>query len=198
MSMPGFTFHFACESCDANSDAYSIFPFHDLFRPELALPTSSFSQHCWGELRLSVSCEQREHLIADFRHLLAFAQSLSSDALTIGVPKLGGGDLNVVTVTPRPHCPQCGGDVTTNFGSPDASEKITLDDLAPEEFDLTPISAIELSVRSQNICYSLGMKTIGQLRHRRDEFSQHQSSSPATMAEIDQWLKLNGDAESAR
>jgi len=198
MSMPGFTFYFACESCDTNSDAYSIFPFPDIFRPGLVLPTWSFAQHCWGELKLSLTREQREYLDSDFRHLLAFAISLSSETLTIGIPKLGGGEPCVVMVTPRPHCPLCGGNVTTIFGSPDTEERIALDDLIPEEFDLTPISAIELSVRSQNICYSLGIKTIGQLRNRRDEFSQHKSSSSGTLAEIDQWLKFNGDADSAR
>jgi len=196
MSMPGFTFYFTCESCDANSDAYSVFPFHDIFRPELVLPTWSFAQHCWGELRLSLTSDQRQHLVADFRHLLAFAQSLSSETMTVAIPKLA--TESCVIVTPKPHCPLCGGNVTTVFGSPDTEGKLTPNKLIPEEFDLTPISAIELSVRSQNICYSLGIKTIGQLRKRRDEFSQHKSSSPGTLAEIDQWLGINGDADSAR
>ena len=198
MSMPGFTFYFACESCDTNSDAYSVFPFPDIFRPSLSLPTWSFPQHCWGELQLTVAEEQRDHLVSDFRHLLAFANSLSSETLTIAVPKLGGGEPHAETVTPRPHCPLCGGNVTTIFGSPDAETKLTPNELTPEEIDLIPISAIELSIRSQNICYTLGIKTIGQLRSRRDEFSQHKSSSPGTVVEINEWLGFIGDANSAR
>lgn len=88
--------------------------------------------------------------------------------------------------------------MTTVFGSPDSEKKLAPEDLIPEVFDLTPISAIELSVRSQNICYSLGIKTIGQLRNRRDEFSHHTSSSAGTVAEIDQWLKITDDTDFAR
>lgn len=109
MSMPGFNFHFHCRTCDASSHDYSVYPFPDVFVPDIVLPTWSLQLNCWGEIRFSLTPEQRAALESDPATLASFAASVSTDSFVVAVPHLAT-DLESrsgVTVTPAPICPQC-------------------------------------------------------------------------------------------
>ena len=197
MSMPGFNFYFRCDTCDVNSDHYSIYPFHDLFRPDISLPAWSCLHKCWSSIQLALSAEQRRELESDPQKLLDFAASLSTASLTVCVPRLKSENSDcAVSVTPEAICPYCGGTSRTIFGYPPPyEEQLSSTDIPQEEFNIAPISRIELSVRSRNICSSLGIRTLGELREKRAAFVQHKSSTDRVVAEIDRWLSVGQPSE---
>ena len=199
MSMPGFNFYFRCESCNSRSDAYSVYPFPDLFRPEIILPAWSVAHQSWAQVQLSLTAEQRAHIESDPKNLNSFASSLTSSAFTVFAPQLSidRADQCAVIVTPAPHCPRCHCACDSVFGYPPTESRTTIPELSAEEFDTTPLSMIEFSVRSRNICYSLGIKTLGQLRKHRDAFAKHKQASPLTILEVDRWLEIKPNTENA-
>lgn len=198
MSMPGFVFYFRCDACDKNSDHYSIFPFHDIVRPDISLPAWSRTHQSWCEIRLSLSAAQRKDLESDLQNMNNFAASLSTRAFTVCVPRLlSENGTCAVTVTPQSTCPYCGDACRTIFGYPPREELLTPADIPSEELDAAPISAIELSVRSRNICFALGIRTLGQLREKRDTVVSHKQATDRTVAEIDRWLAVGQPSEKA-
>jgi hypothetical protein len=198
MSIPGFVFYFRCDDCDANSDDYSVFPFHDLFRADISLPAWSRLHKCWSQLQLALSTEQRKELESDPQSMIDFAASLSTDSLTVCVPRLQSenGDC-AVSVTPAAICPHCGGHSLTVFGYPPCEDLLSAVEIPPEELNAAPISAIELSVRSRNICSAHGIRTLGQLREQRDTFISDKRTTDSSVAEIDRWLAVGHRTEKA-
>lgn len=196
--MPGFVFHFRCDTCDANSDSYSIFPFHDIFRPDISLPAWSRPHKCWSCIHLALSAEQRQDLESAPEHMIEFAASLSTESLTVCVPQLQpeNGDCTV-SVTPEAICPSCGNKAHTVFGYPPPVEPQPATGIPPEELNAAPLAAIELSVRSRNICESLGIRTLGQLREMRDAFVGHRGTTDSSVTEIDRWLAVGQSSEDA-
>ncbi len=194
----GFVFYFRCDACDADSDDYSIFPFHDIFRSDISLPAWSCPHKCWSRINLALSSEQRIELESDPQNMIDFAASLSSEALTVCVPHLQSENSDcAVSVTPEPICPSCGGKSRTIFGYPPPEERSSVTEILPEELNAVPISAIELSVRSRNICSALGIRTLGALREKRDTFIGHERSTQSSVAEIDRWLTVGQSSEKA-
>lgn len=190
MSMPGFVFYFRCDACDTNSDDYSIFPFHDLFRPDISLPAWSRVHKCWSRIQLALSTEQRNELESDPQTMNDFAASLSTETFTVCVPQLLSENSNcAASVTPEAICPYCGGACHTVFGYPPREELLSTE-LPPEELNAAPVSAIELSARSRNICSALGIRTLGQLREKRHTFVSHDQATDTSIAEIDRWLSV--------
>lgn len=191
MSMPGFVFHFECDTCARASDDYCVFPFPDIWRPQIHLPARSREHECWGEIRLDLTSELRSKLESDPRHLLDFAASLSTERLVVYVASLiSGSDVFAVSVVPEPVCPHCDRPCRSVWGYPPDERPLGPSDIAPEELDMAPLSAIDLSVRTRQICSQLNIRTIGQLRKRRDDVANRSVSNDATAEEIDRWLSL--------
>ncbi len=197
MSMPGFVFYFRCESCDATSTAYSLFPFHDIFRPDIQLPIWSIPNQCWGHLQLSLSAQQRETLDSSRERLIEFAESLSSPAVTVCVPKLKDGENDRVATTPPPVCPKCQNSCDAIFGYPPEESNTGIHDITIAEFDSAPLNSIEISVRTRHTCALMGIQTIGQLRKQRDNVIQHDRADDSTRAEIDRWLSMGTNTPDA-
>ena len=198
MSMPSFVFYFRCDTCDANSDDYSIFPFHDLIRPDITLPAWSGLHKCWSQIQLALSAEQRKELESDPQNMIDFAASLSTESLTVCVPQLQSENCDcAVSVTPEAICPSCGGRSRTIFGYPPREELLSVAEIPSEELNAAPISAIELSARSRNICSALGIRTLGQLREKRDTFISHKRTTDSSVAEIDRWLAVGQSSDKA-
>ena len=190
MSMPGFVFFFRCNDCDAHSDHYSMFPLGG-HGADVWLPAWSCIHKCWAKIHLRLSPEQRKSLESDADALRAVATSLSSDALTVCVPQLHSGLR--VTVTPNSICPKCGQVCDTVPGYPPKEHLLSKAEIPIDEINAASISMIELSVRSRNICLSLGIRTVGQLRKRRNNFVTHKQVADSCVAEIDEWLSI-GDS----
>lgn len=190
MSMPGFVFYFRCDNCAAASDHYSTFPFPGTFSSDLFLPAWSRSYKCWSQIELSLSSDRRVQLQANPQQLIAIAASLSSAALTVGVPCLHiDNGMGRVSVTPEPTCPHCGESCDAVFGYPPGEQsRAAIPEIPREELDSTPIVDCDLSVRTRNICYSIGIDTIGKLRDRRDEFFNHKMTTDTAVAEVELWL----------
>ncbi len=194
--MPGFVFYFTCESCDAISDEYSVFVFPDIFRSEISLPAWSISHKCWCSVNADLDLDQRRAMESDREVLLAFAATLSSDNLTVGVPQFSsngsvGFDVNV---TPDPKCPKCGCKCRTIFGSPPRDVPHSIARISLAEFRIAPLSLIGLSVRSTMICRDLGLRTMGDIEDGRARFADHPSATESSVREIDEFLsrKPNG------
>jgi hypothetical protein len=198
MSMPGFVFYFRCDMCDANSDDYSIFPFYDLFRPDISLPAWSRLHKCWSRIQMALSTQQRQELESDRQKMIDFAASLSTESLSVCVPQLHSENSNcIVSVAPESICPYCGGASRTIFGYAPREKLLSTAEISPEELNAAPIAAIELSVRSRNICSALGIRNVGQLREKRDTFVSHKQSNDSSVAEIDRWLAVGLPSEKA-
>lgn len=187
MSMPGFVFHFRCVACDAASQDYPIFPFSDIFRADILLPAWSREHRCWAAIHLTLNSDQRTELETDAERMISFARSLSSPAFTVCVPSLrvSHGECCEVLVTPEPICPHCGAMSQPIFGYPSCEAKRTITDFPPEEIDAIPLSALDLSVRTWNLCSELNILTIGQLRNQRDSVVHHKQATNSTIEEID-------------
>ncbi len=121
MSMPGFRYGFSCSACGEGSEDYPAFVFPNLFDPQMILPFWSRELRCYGEVILYVNEEKRRRLEQDYDAQVALAATLSSPAMTVGVPRLSS-DADrralAVHVTPTPVCPICGGPVEVWFGDP--------------------------------------------------------------------------------
>jgi hypothetical protein len=190
MSMPGFVFYFHCDSCDATSGGYSVYVFPDIFSSHIVLPAWSIAHKCWCSLNADLDTDQRRAMESDRDLLLAFAASMSSDSLTVGVPQFysndsGGFDVNV---TPDPKCPICGCTCQAIFGYPDREEVMTIAHISLAEFRIAPLSLIGLSVRSTKICRDLGLRTMGDIEDGRTRFAGHPSANENTLREIDTLL----------
>ena len=88
MTMPGFVFHFRCDSCDASSHDYSVFAFSDVLRPDVVLPAWSLRHRCWATGRT----RQERPTAAEFR-----AAPLSLIDLSVRARMIAR-DLNIGTV----------------------------------------------------------------------------------------------------
>ena len=191
MSMSGFVFHFRCDACNATSGDYSIFPFPDIFRADILLPAWNLEHRCWSQIQLSLNSDQRTQLETDAERMTAFARSLSSPSFTVCVPHLRDIDGECgVSVTPDPICPHCGVICHPIFGYPSREAKLTTTDFPPEEIDAIPLSAIDISVRTRNLCSELGIRTIGQLRNRRDSIANHKRATDSLLDEVDRWVTI--------
>lgn len=197
MSMPGFVFHFRCDSCGITSDEYSIFPFQDIFRPDMQLPTWSVPNQCWGHVHLSLNQGQRKTLESNHETLVEFAASMSTSALTVCVPRLSGAEHLGVSITPSPVCPKCQQSCEAVVGHPPHECQLEISDIPIEEIDAAPLTSIEISVRTLNICSMLGIRTIGQLRQQRDNVTQHDRASDSTRVEVDRWFSLGTEPRKA-
>lgn len=188
--MPGFVFYFHCDSCDALSDDYSLYVFPDIFRSDISLPAWSITHKCWCSLDAGLDTEQRLSMESDRDLLLAFAASMSSDNLTVGVPQFSSNDADGfdVNVTPSPQCPRCGCKCRAIFGYPPRDEPKTVAHISLAEFRIAPLSLIGLSVRSRMICRDLGLRTLGDLEDGRARFAGHSSATENTVREIDTLL----------
>lgn len=185
--MPGFVFYFNCDSCDAISDEYSVFVFPDLFRSEISLPAWSMSHKCWCSVTADLDLDQRRNMESNREILLAFAASLSSDNLTLGVPQfsLNRSDGFDVNVTPEPKCPICGCTCRAIFGYPPRDVPQVIAHISHAEFRIAPLSLIGLSVRSTMICRDLGLRTVGDIEDGRARFADHPSATESSVLEID-------------
>ncbi len=192
MSMPGFVFYFCCDSCGAASEDYSLYAFPDLFEPGIMLPTWSVTHRCWGSLHAGLSAEDRRAMEADRGVLLAFAASVSSDNLTVGVPEMvpGAGHSLGVKVAPDPQCPHCGAACRSPFGYPPTRDKPHIAPRSAAEFRAAPISLIDLSVSAQLICEDLDLHTLGQIEDGRSQFAAHPRASERCVREIDDCLAM--------
>jgi|GEM_PF-3275451 hypothetical protein len=189
MTMPGFVFHFRCYACGRTSEDYSTFPFPDILRPDILLPAWSLEHKCWSQIQLSLNQDQRTKLEADAELMTSFARSLSSHFLTVCIPHLRhtNGKCSV-TVTPDPICPHCGLECHSVFGYSPSETKLTTKAFIPEEVDIIPLSAIDISVRTRHICSELGLLTLGQLRDGREQLMNHRQTTDSVVEEIDRWL----------
>ena len=188
--MPGFIFYFNCNACETVSDEYSIFPFHDIIRPSLQLPTWSTVHGCWGHIRFSLDSAKRNEIKTDPEALVAFAESVSSPSLTVCVPRLTYDEIPGVYVTPNPVCPKCQLPCDALFGYRPREEKLKIAEISVEDVDSLSLNSIEISVRTRNLCSMLGIRTIGQLRKEQDSVARHSRATESTVSEIDRWLKL--------
>jgi hypothetical protein len=193
MSMPGFVFHFHCDSCGATSDEFSMYVFHDIFRPDIGLPAWSMRHKCWAYVQAELSVDQRREMEFNRDVLLAFAASLSSDNFTVGVPQMSldeAGKIRV-DVLPDPRCPYCGKQCKCVTGYPPNENATTppLETITAVEFRAMPLASIGLSVRTSIICRDLGIQTLGQLEDRRDQLVAHPRTSDVVLDEIERWLK---------
>lgn len=188
--MPGFVFHFRCDCCHATSHDYSVFAFSDIFRANIVLPAWSLMHRCWGSIQADLSSDQRKTLASDRSALLAFAKSLSSDALIVGVPELATSQSESfdVTVSPNPICPYCELECQPVFGYPPREVPPDFAPLTADEFRTAPLSLVELSVRARMIAGQLNLRTIGQLAAARSQFEQHPQATNATTLEIQDLL----------
>lgn len=96
---------------------------------------------------------------------------------------------------PAPICPKCEQPCAIMFGHSHRASKSKITDIPVKEVDAAPLSSIEMSVRTRNLCASLGIRTIGQLRKRRDNVIQHDRATESSRAEIDRWLSLGRPAK---
>lgn len=190
MTMPGFVFHFRCDSCDATSHDYSVFAFNDILRPDVVLPAWSLTHRCWATIRADLSSGQRRSMASDRDALLSFATSLSSDNLTVGVPELAVSSTESfdVAVTPEPRCPYCGLRCESPFGYPPRELPPDFAPATAAEFRAAPLSLIDLSVRARMIAHDLDIMTVGQLEAARPQFNAHPKATKTTMAEIQDLL----------
>ena len=196
MSMPGFVFYFRCDACDMSSDEYSIFPFPDIFSSHISLPAWSRIHNCWANLRLALNSDHRARLESDPQQMVDFASSVTTTSLTVCIPRLCYDQSRcAVSITPEPECPYCGKPCEAIFGYPPHEHLIT--EILPEEFEATPISAIDISVRTRNICSTLGIRTIGQLRNHREHVVGHKQAGDTTVAEVDRWLAIGSQLRQA-
>jgi hypothetical protein len=192
VTMPGFVFHFHCDSCGATSDDYSLYVFNDIFRPDIGLPAWSLTHKCWARIYADLRLDQRRAMESDPAVLLEFAASLSSDHMTVGVPQMTFGDSHSidVKVTPEPRCPYCGSRCRSPFGYTPAETPPAFVPMSVAEFRSAPLSLIDLSVRARNICSNLGIRTVGELEDSRARFAAHRGAAESTMAEIERLLSL--------
>lgn len=192
MSMPGFVFHFRCDACGAISEDYSIFPFPNILRSDITLPGWSLAHKCWSQIQLSLNTDQHTQLESDPERMIWFATSLTSPSLTVCVPRLCNNEgVCGVSVTPDPICPHCAAMCNAIFGYPPREQKLATTDISHEELDIIPVSAIDISVRTRNLCSALGIRTIGQLRNRRDNIVNHKQATDSLIAEVDRWVALS-------
>lgn len=192
MSMPGFVFHFRCDSCNAISDCYSVFAFPNTIEPTIALPVWSVLHRCWGTFSAKLSDDDRRAMESDRNKLLAFAASLPSDSAIVGVPEMGEGqsDLPNVRISPDPICPYCGALCDTLFGYPPKRNTPPIAPKTVADFRAVPLSAVDLSVRATMICRILGLETLGQLEDSQAEFAVHPRATKSTVQEVDDLLEL--------
>lgn len=186
MSMPGFVFHFRCP-CGANSDAFSVFPFSSTFEPILTLPTWSTRYKFWGSFNSTLTDDDRHELERDSQRLQEFAASISSKNLTVAVPRLVSGRVEVI---PAPCCPKCGNPCESIFGYPPSSGKPSLGPEMLENFDSIPITLADLSVRARMICREIGIVTLGDLVEFNSEIVSHPRITQHVVQEIDHVLAL--------
>jgi hypothetical protein len=186
MTMPGFVFHFRCE-CGAISSEYSVYAFPATFEPYLSLPTWSPHHSFWGSFSAELTENKRHELESDKKRLQDFAASISCEKMTVGVPQMVSGR---VEVTPRPRCPQCGEMCESVFGYPPNSGKPTIDAEMLKEFDAIPISLVELSVRARMICSEIGIDTLGDLDDFQAKIAEHPRITQNIIREIDDVLAL--------
>ena len=190
MSMPGFVFHFRCDSCDATSHDYSLFAFSDIFHSNILLPGWSMLYKCWATLNVDLSSAQRKTMASDRNALLAFARSFSSEGLAVGVPEFAVSHSQSfdVSVSPTPLCPYCGLACQTVFGYPPRELPPDFAPITADEFRTAPLSLIDLSVRSMMIARDLNLRTVGQLESARFQFEQHPQATDATITEVQDLL----------
>lgn len=190
MSMPGFVFHFHCPNCDARSEDYSLFAFPDIFRPAIALPAWSAEHKCWCELHANITSQQRSEMETDRTALLSFAESMSSESLTVAVAMMG----DPVSVTPAPECPHCQTLCETVEGYPPSEEPAVAQFLTQDEFRHVPISHVELSVRTAMVCRDAGICNLGQLEDSRQQIAEHARATDSTLKEIDSIINRKPEA----
>ena len=190
MTMPGFVFHFRCDSCEATSHDYSVFAFSDILRPDIVLPAWSLKHRCWATIKANLSSDQRRALASDRDALLSFAASLSSDNLTVGVPELAVSSTKSieVVVSPDPVCPHCALRCQSPFGYPPREQPPDFAPVTAGEFLAAPLSLIDLSVRARMIARDLDIRTVGQLEASRSQFDAHPAATEGTVAEIEDLL----------
>ena len=190
MTMPGFVFHFHCGACDASSHDYAVYVFSDLFRPSIILPAWSLTHKCWASIQADLSTGQRRTMESAREILLSFAASLSSDNLTVGVPRMSAGESDsfTINVTPDPICPHCGANCQSPFGYPPRPDAPTIPTVSIAEFRAAPISLIDLSVRATMICHDLGFNAVGDIEDGRSRFAAHPRATETTILEIDRLL----------
>lgn len=191
MSMPGFVFHFRCESCGACSQDYPAYVFPDIFRPTLFLPAWSPLHECWGTVSLDLKPEQRRTLESDRSALQSFAASVSPPQMTIGVPRLSlrSNEDPSVIVEPDPVCPHCGTKCQTNFGYPPRQPAPGPDRASLEEPCKVPLCRVELSVRATGICRELGFSTTGDLEANRSLWESHRLATPSVREEFQRLIE---------
>lgn len=129
---------------------------------------------------------------SDRNLMIAFAESLSSESITVGVPRMTEGEADVpgVDVTPTPQCPYCGAECRSSFGYPPDQNKPKIAPKSAAEFRDIPISMADLSVRSRRICQELFLYTLGQLEDARSRFVSHPRVTESSVLEIDKVLAM--------
>jgi hypothetical protein len=125
MSMPGFYYRITCSSCGETSDSYSAFVFPDLWEPVAELPAWSRLHRSYCRIELKLPSDQQRELRKDHARLLALAESVSSPALTVAIPRMDLGERPQdcrITLTPAPLCPFCGSAVHVEWDKSKDSE----------------------------------------------------------------------------
>lgn len=98
-----------------------------------------------------------------------------------------------IATTPEPECPYCRTTCEALFGTALPSSKLEIAEVGIEELEAAPIAMIDVSVRTRNICNSLGIRTLGQRRKYRDKIVDFKGSTSSTIAEVDRWLAFKPD-----
>lgn len=190
MSMPGFDYHFACSRCDAKSHSYPCFVFSHLGYGWLRLPAWSLEYRCWSDISLDLSLALRQALEGDRKKLIAFAESLSSESMTVGAVFTHFGDESrevEIEVIPEPFCPQCGHLCQIVFGEDCPRQEVSNVGLifnSKMDFDSALVDDYEFSIRTRNILWSLGIRKLGHISAAMEEIQAHAQSGKTTLKEI--------------
>lgn len=181
MTMPGFVFHFKCDSCMKQSESYPSHVFPTLFDQRLSLPTWSTQHQFWGDIRAKLSSIQQDNL-DDPKVLISLAQSLSSSALTVCVPFVRYEDDSLeprLELFPDPVCPHCQQGCRAILGCSDRLIRPFYESV--EEFDGTLIGEFPFSLGAIRVLEELGIETLGQLHSQFDKVKTHQSMKRTTL-----------------
>jgi len=125
MSMPGFYYRLTCPSCGEASDSYPAFVFPHIWEPVAHLPAWSRLHRSYCRIELKLPQDQQRELRKDHARLLALAESFSSPAMTVAIPRLELGKRSEdcrITLTPAPVCPYCGSAVHVGWDKSEESE----------------------------------------------------------------------------